>query len=156
DGKAEVLNTREGRHLLPSIVSVTERGITLGYEARSKKVRDAAHTAFSVKRLLGRGFDDLKDAIGHLPYKILPGEGIVRIQLGDRAYTPIEISAMILRELKLSAEQQLGVPVTRSVITVPAYFNDSQRQATRTAGRLAGLDVLRIINEPTAASLAYG
>jgi molecular chaperone DnaK len=156
DGKPEVLSTREGRRLLPSVVSFAGETPVIGYEARHQKVRDAEHTVFSVKRLLGRGFDDLKDAAASLPYQIIPGEGVVRIQIGERAYSPIEISAMILRELKLGAEKSLGVPVTRAVVTVPAYFNDSQRQATRAAGRLAGLDVLRIINEPTAASLAYG
>jgi len=156
DGEPQVLKSREGQRLIPSVVSFVEGQRIVGYGAKRDKVRDAAHTVFSVKRLLGRGFEDLKASAESLPYEILPGEGPVRIRVGDCAYTAIEISAMILRELKLSAEASLGVPVTRAVITVPAYFNDSQRQATRTAGRLAGLDVLRIINEPTAASLAYG
>jgi molecular chaperone DnaK len=128
----------------------------VGLRAKKQKVRDASHTVFSVKRLLGRGFDDVRDAIAHLPYEIVPSEGIARIRMGGRTYTAIDISAMILRELKSGAEKALGRPVSKAVITVPAYFNDSQRQATRTAGRLAGLDVLRIVNEPTAASLAYG
>lgn len=158
DGVPRVLDTREGRHLLPSVVSFDPRGGSpvIGYRARDRKVRDAEHTVFSVKRLLGRGFEDLAQVAGNLPYRMIPGEGTARIQIGERAYTPIEISAMILGELRLGAESALGMPVTRAVITVPAYFNDSQRQATRAAGRLAGLDVLRIINEPTAASLAYG
>ena len=151
-----ILKSREGKNLIPSVVSFMDGKPVVGYAAKEHKVRDAVHTIFSVKRLLGRGFDDLKGSLGTLPYKILPGQGIIRIQVGDRVYTADDISAAILRELKLSAEQALGMPVTRAVITVPAYFNDSQRQATRTAGRLAGLDVLRIINEPTAASLAYG
>lgn len=163
NGLPEILKSREGRNLVPSVVSFSSSPTCpdpiVGYEAKSLKIRNAGQTVFSVKRLLGRGFEDLKDASGGLPYKLLPAaekNGIVRIEAGGKAYTPIEISAMILRELKLSAEKALGQRVSRAVITVPAYFNDSQRQATRTAGRLAGLDVLRIINEPTAASLAYG
>lgn len=156
-GKPVVLPSREGHRLVPSIVSFATGEPVVGYAAKSKKVRDAEHTIFSVKRLLGRGFQDVRDSAQELPFKLLPSEsGIIRIQMGDRSYTAIEISAMILRELKLGAEKALGMPVRRAVITVPAYFNDSQRQATRTAGRLAGWDVLRIINEPTAASLAYG
>jgi molecular chaperone DnaK len=163
DGVPQILMSREGRRLVPSVVSLAAGTSVpvVGYAAKDLKVRDAAHTVFSVKRLLGRGFSEVQGIQGELPYKIVPGTGAeagggVRIQIGEREYTAIEISAMILRELKLSAEQALGVPVSRAVITVPAYFNDSQRQATRAAGRLAGLDVLRIVNEPTAASLAYG
>jgi Fe-S protein assembly chaperone HscA len=159
DGKPIILNSREGQHLVPSVVSFVEGGPRIGCVAKRKKVRDAAHTVFSVKRLLGKSFEDLAN-VGlktSLPYSLIPSsEGIVRIQMGEHAYTAIEISAMILKELKLSAEQALGCPVTQAVITVPAYFNDAQRQATRAAGRLAGWDVLRILNEPTAASLAYG
>ena len=156
NGQPEILNSRDGSHLLPSVVSLVDGEPVVGAVAKRHKVRDAAHTVFSVKRLLGRNYEDLRKVAESLPYEILPGEGAVRIQIGDRVFTAIEISAMILRELKFSAEKALGTPVTRAVITVPAYFNDSQRQATRMAGRLAGLDVLRIINEPTAASLAYG
>ncbi|MCM2276485.1 MAG: molecular chaperone DnaK [Oligoflexia bacterium] len=156
DGVPEVLRSREGRNLVPSVISFADGAPLVGYAAKSRKVRDAAHTVFSMKRLLGRGFEDLKDAAQGLPYKLLPGDGIVRIEIGGRAYSPIELSALILKELKLAAEKSLSMPVRRAVVTVPAYFNDSQRQATRAAGRLAGLDVLRIVNEPTAASLAYG
>ncbi len=152
-----IIRSPEGKSLVPSVVSFVHGKPVVGQEAKRHKVRDAEHTVFSVKRLLGRGFDDLKGtANGKMPYRIIPGEGIIRIEVGDRVYTAIEISAAILRELKLNAESALGVPVSRAVITVPAYFNDSQRQATRAAGRLAGFDVLRILNEPTAASLAYG
>jgi molecular chaperone DnaK len=159
DGQPQVLVSPLGQRLVPSVVSLKE-GVAfpvIGWEAKSNKVRDAKHTVFSVKRLLGRSYEDLK-AIAHtLPYEIVPhSEGVVRVQLGEHSFTAIEISAMILRELKQIAEQALGEEVTQAVITVPAYFNDAQRQATRTAGRLAGLDVLRMINEPTAASLAYG
>jgi Fe-S protein assembly chaperone HscA len=156
NGKPTVLNSREGGHLVPSVVSFVGDQPVVGLQAKKKKVRDAHHTVFSVKRLLGKGFSDLKESANSLPYEIVPGDGIVRIRVGDQTYTAVEISAIILRELKAAAEKSLGTPVTRAVITVPAYFNDAQRQATRTAGRLAGLDVLRIINEPTAASLAYG
>ncbi len=158
-GQPAVLKSREGQTLVPSVVSVIDGVPTVGYAAKKMKVREAANTAFSVKRLLGRGFADLKEAATQVPYEIIQQEGadsIARIRLGDRAFTAIEISAMILRELKAAAEGSLGEPITQAVITVPAYFNDSQRQATRAAGRLAGLDVLRIINEPTAAALAYG
>ena len=156
DGKPEVLLSREGRRLIPSIVSFAGTEPVIGYAAKSRKILDAEHTVFSVKRLLGRGFEDVETASESLPYRIERGEGMARIAVGGRSFTAIDISAMILREAKLSAEKSLGQPVTRAVITVPAYFNDSQRQATRTAGRLAGLQVLRIVNEPTAAALAYG
>ncbi len=156
NGQPRVLKGANGSYLVPSVISWHEGKLLVGAAARALKIRDAEHTVFSVKRLLGRGYDDLAAARAQLPYEILPGDGVVRIQVGDRAYTPIEISALILRELKQSAERELGRVVTKAVITVPAYFNDAQRQATRAAGRLAGLDVLRMINEPTAASLAYG
>ena len=156
DGAPRILKTREGRNLVPSIVSFETGSPVVGFEAKKKKVRDAGQTVFSVKRLLGRGLEDLSRDAQSLPYEIVSGEGGVRIRVNGKTYSPIDISAMILRELKLGAEQALGTPVTRAVITVPAYFNDSQRQATRAAGRLAGLDVLRMVNEPTAASLAYG
>jgi len=155
-GQPQVLKSTEGQSLVPSVVSLIEGQPIVGYRAKEKKVRDAQHTVFSVKRLLGRGFEDLKSLASSLPYEIEPGNGMVKVRVGDRTFTAIEISAMILKELKLSAEKVLGCSVTRAVVTVPAYFNDSQRQATRTAARLAGLDVLRIINEPTAAALAYG
>jgi Fe-S protein assembly chaperone HscA len=168
NGSPQILKSREGKNLLPSIVSfdtAAEEGMVgepvVGFEAKRRKTREASGTVFSVKRLLGRGFDDVKEVSSHLPYELAPasaadGKGIVRVRVGNRDFTPIDISAMILRELKLGAEKALGHPISKAVVTVPAYFNDSQRQATRTAGRLAGLDVLRIINEPTAASLAYG
>ncbi len=156
DGVPRVLPTREGRNLLPSVVNFQDGRPVVGFAARGCKITDASHTVYSAKRLLGRGFEDLKDLAGQLPYRIEPGEGVVRISVEGRSTTAIEISALILRELKLSAEASLGCAVSRAVITVPAYFNDAQRQATRTAGRLAGLEVLRIVNEPTAAALAYG
>lgn len=156
NGVPTVLHSSEGGRLVPSVVSFAGGAPMVGSGAKRLKVRDAQHTVVSVKRLLGRGLEDLQQAQFSLPYRLVHREGLVGIDVGGRIYTPIEISAMILKKLKSSAEQALGVPITRTVITVPAYFNDSQRQATRAAGRLAGLDVLRIINEPTAASLAYG
>ena len=156
NGTPQILKSRDGQRLVPSVVSFINNQVVVGLEAKRNKVRDAKQTVFSVKRLLGRGFEDLKLLIGALPFEVVPSDSLVKIRVGDQSYTAVEISALILRELKQSAEQELGVPVTRAVITVPAYFNDAQRQATRMAGRLAGLDVLRILNEPTAASLAYG
>lgn len=157
NGKPKILRTREGERLLPSVVTIQEGKTAIGYAAKKRKVRDAEHTVFSAKRLLGRGLEDIASFENQLPYRIeKSADGMLRIRIGDQAFTAIEISAQILRELKLSAEQALGHPVRKAVITVPAYFNDSQRQATRAAGRLAGLEVLRILNEPTAASLAYG
>ncbi len=158
DGRPEVLSSRDGQRLIPSVVSWVGDRPVVGAVARQKKVRDACHTVFSVKRLLGRSFEDVRESVGALPYRVFEkvGESLLRVELGDRSFSAIEISAMILRAVKKNAEEALGVPVTRAVVTVPAYFNDSQRQATRAAARLAGLDVLRIVNEPTAASLAYG
>ena len=159
DGQPQVLASPSGQHLVPSVVSFVDGSAApiIGWDAKRKKVRDAQHTVFSVKRLLGRSYEDLKEVADTLPYQIVPhAEGVVRIQVGQHSLTAVEVSAWILRELKHIAEQALGEEVTQAVITVPAYFNDAQRQATRTAGRLAGLDVLRMINEPTAASLAYG
>lgn len=155
DGKPRVLKTKDG-NLLPSVVTFSEGRPVVGREAKKNKVRLAENTVYSVKRLLGRTMQDLRDSGGLLPYEVVAGDGSLLVQVGDKTYTPIEISALILRELKASAEAELGCKVDRAVITVPAYFNDAQRQATRAAGRLAGLEVLRIINEPTAASLAYG
>ena len=156
DGKPVVLDSQEGRHLVPSVVSFQGGQPLIGDAAKALKVRDSQHTVYSVKRLLGRSYEDLKEISGTLPYQILSGDGLICVGIENRAYSVIEISAMILSELKSVAEKALGVSVNRAVITVPAYFNDSQRQATRAAGRLAGWDVLRIVNEPTAAALAYG
>jgi chaperone protein DnaK len=111
---------------------------------------------YSVKRLMGRGYNDVKDELGYLPFTVLPSEGIVKIQIDGREVTPPEVSAIVLKSLKERAEAHFGEPIEKAVVTVPAYFNDSQRQATKDAGRIAGLDVVRIVNEPTAASLAYG
>jgi Fe-S protein assembly chaperone HscA len=152
----KVIPDAEGRALLPSIVSYTPDGILVGEAARRQLVRNAARTIYSVKRFMGRGYEDVKDEACHCPFEFLASPDVVRIKVGDSSVTPPEVSAHVLRALKRRAEAYFGEPVERAVITVPAYFNDSQRQATKDAGRIAGLDVVRIVNEPTAASLAYG
>ena len=155
-GVPRVIPDREGRKLLPSIVAFTPGGVVVGEAARRQLARNPGRTVYSVKRFMGRGWDDVREDARHVPFEIIPDAEVVRIRAGDREVTPPEVSAQVLRTLKLQAEAHLGEPIERAVITVPAYFNDAQRQATKDAGRNAGLDVLRIVNEPTAASLAYG
>jgi molecular chaperone DnaK len=155
-GVPRVIPDQEGRKLLPSIVAYTPNGVVVGEAARRQLARNSARTVYSVKRFMGRGWDDVREEARHVPFEIVPNAEVVRIRVGDREVTPPEVSAQVLRALKLQAEVHLGEPIERAVITVPAYFNDAQRQATKDAGRIAGLDVLRIVNEPTAASLAYG
>jgi len=159
-GDPTVLENSEGSRLTPSIVAITKSGERLvGQVAKRQAVTNPDNTIFSVKRLMGRRFDDaeVQRTIKSVPYKVSrAANGDARVGLAGREYSPPEISAMILQKLKADAEARLGEPVTQAVITVPAYFNDAQRQATKDAGRIAGLEVLRIINEPTAASLAYG
>src|ERR1700685_3834441 len=144
--------------LCPSVVSVDEDGsIIVGEPARRRLLTQPARTIYSVKRLMGRGVADVQDELKIFPFRIDPGsDNVIRVRLGDKSFTAPEISAYILRELKSWAEGYFKEPVDRAVITVPAYFNDAQRQATKDAGRLAGLEVLRLVNEPTAAALAYG
>ncbi len=145
--------------LVPSIVHFDEHGdVSVGQEAHKSLVSDPDNTIYSVKRLMGKSYNDLKSVDGHFGYQILDDgtENLVKINVRGKFYTPIELSALILKSLKSNAEAELERTISKAVITVPAYFNDAQRQATRDAGKLAGLDVLRIINEPTAASLAYG
>ncbi len=145
--------------IVPSIVHFTSSGeVVVGNEAKAFLITDPTHTIYSVKRLLGKSYADLGKHQDFFGYKIIDDntEGLVKIRVGDKFYSPIELSAEILKELRKRAEHALKTAVNRAVITVPAYFNDSQRQATRDAGKLAGLEVLRIVNEPTAASLAYG
>jgi molecular chaperone HscA len=159
EGQAQVINDTGKGVLVPSIVHFSETGeITVGNEARNYLISDPTNTIFSVKRLLGRSYTDIENYKDFFSYKVIDDntESIVKIKVGDRFYTPVELSGLILKELKDRAEHALKTPVNRAVITVPAYFNDAQRHATRDAGKLAGLDVLRIVNEPTAASLAYG
>jgi len=155
-GVPRVIPDAEGRKLLPSIVAYTPNGIVVGEAARRQLARNPTRTVYSVKRFMGRGWEDVREEARHVPFEIVPSAEVVTIRAGDREVTPPEVSAQILRTLKLQAEAHLGEVVERAVITVPAYFNDAQRQATKDAGRIAGLDVLRIVNEPTAASLAYG
>jgi molecular chaperone HscA len=159
EGKPQVINDTGKGVLVPSVVHFqTGGGLIIGNEAKEYLISDPQNTIFSVKRLLGRSFKDVQEHSDLFSYKIIDdnSESLVKIKVGDNYFTPIELSGMILKELKERAEHALKTAVNRAVITVPAYFNDSQRQATRDAGKLAGLDVLRIVNEPTAASLAYG
>src|SRR5437867_5404287 len=155
-GQPRVIPDRDGQRLLPSIVSFAGGGGLVGAAARRQLVRRPQSTVYSIKRLMGRGYEDVKGELRYFPFKVLPSEGIVKIEIGSREVTPPEVSAIVLRSLKERAEAHFGEPIEKAVITVPAYFNDSQRQATKDAGRIAGLDVVRILNEPTAASLAYG
>ncbi|HEV8524241.1 MAG TPA: Fe-S protein assembly chaperone HscA [Terriglobales bacterium] len=155
-----VIPGEDGSNLLPSVVALDLRGnIVVGNPARKYLIETPERAIYSVKRLMGRGVEDVQDELRLFPFRLAadlkPGE-VLRIRLGDQEFTPPEISAFILRQLKKNAERYFGVSVTQAVITVPAYFNDAQRQATRDAGRIAGLEVLRLVNEPTAASLAYG
>ncbi len=159
DGNAQVINDMGKGVLVPSIVHFNEVGaITVGNDARNFLISDPSNTIFSVKRLLGRSFKDVENYKDFFSFKVIDDdtESVVKIKVADKFYTPVELSGLILKELKDRAEHALKTTVNRAVITVPAYFNDSQRHATRDAGKLAGLDVLRIVNEPTAASLAYG
>lgn len=159
DKNPKVINDMGKGVLVPSIIHFGPAGeITVGNEAKNFLLTDPQNTIFSVKRLLGRSYHDIENHKDFFSYKVIDdnSDSLVKIKVGDKFYTPIELSALILKELKERAEHALKTPVNRAVVTVPAYFNDSQRQATRDAGKLAGLDVLRIVNEPTAASLAYG
>jgi Fe-S protein assembly chaperone HscA len=155
-----ILPGEDGSHLVPSVVAVDHDGrMLVGNAAREVLLKSPERAVYSVKRLMGRGLEDVQGELKlfpfHLAKDLAPGE-VLRINLGERSYTPPEISAQILRQLKRNAERFFGAPVKQAVITVPAYFNDAQRQATKDAGRIAGLEVLRLVNEPTAASLAYG
>jgi len=159
-GTPTVITTAEGSRLLPSVVAFNKNGERLvGATAKRQAVINPENTVSSIKRLMGRHFDEVEAERKIAPYQVVKGptgDARVKIQVNNREYTPQEISAMILGKLKADAEAYLGEPVTQAIITVPAYFNDSQRQATKDAGKIAGLDVLRIINEPTASALAYG
>lgn len=146
----------DGQTKVPSIVGLTDNGLIVGDSAKAHLIRDPSRTIYSVKRFMGKGLDDVKDELKYFPYHLHEKNGVIRIEIGDKTYSPPQVSAMILKELKRRAEEYLKEDISKAVITVPAYFNDSQRQATKDAGLIAGLEVLRIINEPTAASLAYG
>jgi molecular chaperone DnaK len=155
-----VIPGEDGLNLVPSVVALDEKNqIVVGNAARKYLIETPERAVYSVKRLMGRGVEDIQDELKLFPFQLAEDlhEGeVLRIKIGERTYTPPEISALVLRQLKRNAERFFGAPVTHAVITVPAYFNDAQRQATKDAGRIAGLDVLRLVNEPTAASLAYG
>ena len=161
-GEPTVLENSEGRRVTPSVVAFTKTGERLvGDAAKRQAVTNARNTIYSIKRFMGRKFDEVQEELKRVPYKVVRGpngDAVVEVEVEGRrrTFSPPEISAMILGKLKADAETRLGEKITQAVITVPAYFNDSQRQATKDAGRIAGLEVLRIINEPTAASLAYG
>src|SRR4030088_1147595 len=157
-GQAVVIPNLEGGWNTPSVVAFTESGERLvGQVAKRQSVTNPANTVYSIKRFMGRRFNEVSEEMKLVPYKVIRGEnGDARVEIGDKKQSPPEISAMVLGKLKEAAEAYLGEKVTKAVITVPAYFNDSQRQATKDAGQIAGLEVMRIINEPTAAALAYG
>ena len=155
-GEPRVIPGRAGRAMVPSVVALTDNGLIVGDAAKEHLTRTPERTVYSVKRFMGKGLADVQDELAYFPYSLTEQGGVIRIKLGDKSYSPPQISAMILKELKQRAEAHLGESITKAVITVPAYFNDSQRQATKDAGMIAGMEVLRIINEPTAASLAYG
>ncbi len=152
-----VIENSEGYRTTPSMVAFTKNGERLvGHAAKRQAITNAGNTIFSIKRFVGRKFDEVPNEKKIAPYKVVNVNGEARVEIGDKTYSPQEISAMVLQKMKQTAEDFLGEKVTEAVITVPAYFNDAQRQATKDAGKIAGLDVKRIINEPTAASLAYG
>src|SRR5579884_556942 len=157
-GRPKILAGPGGERIVPSVVAMTGSGeLVAGRPATEVLLSRPDRAVYSVKRLMGKGIADVAGERHWFPFRIAEGsESIIRIAWGDRIFTPPEISAHILRRLRRNAEACLGVPVTKAVITVPAYFNDAQRQATKDAGRIAGLDVLRLVNEPTAAALAYG
>lgn len=157
--KPVVLKEFDGNALVPSVIHFGEAGsLSIGDEAKKHLIEEPYNTIFSVKRLMGKSHNDVREYADFYSYKVIDDgtDSLVKVQVGDKFYSPIELSSYILAELKKRAEHILKTPVNKAVITVPAYFNDAQRQATRDAGKLAGIDVLRIVNEPTAASLAYG
>ena len=157
-GEPVVITNPEGGRLTPSVVAFTKTGERLvGQVAKRQAVTNPENTVFSIKRFMGRKFDEVTEEMKMVPYQVVrASNGDARVNANGKEYSPPEISAMILQKLKQAAEEYLGQPVTKAVITVPAYFNDAQRQATKDAGQIAGLEVMRIVNEPTAAALAYG
>src|ERR1700687_4562321 len=157
-GESVVIPTQEGARTPPSVIAITKSGERLvGQVAKRQAVTNPENTVYSIKRFMGRRYDEVVDEMKRVPYKVVKGpHDDARVEIAGKVYSPPEISAMILQKLRVDAEARLGEKVTQAVITVPAYFNDAQRQATKQAGEIAGLEVLRIINEPTAAALAYG
>lgn len=157
-GEPKVIVNQEGTRTTPSVVAFTDDGERLvGQVAKRQSITNPEKTIFSIKRFMGRRYDEVIDELKSVPYQVAKGtNGDARIKIGDKLHSPPEVSAKILQKLKLAAEDYLGHPVAQAVVTVPAYFNDSQRQATKDAGKIAGLEILRIVNEPTAAAMAYG
>ena len=157
-GEPKVIANEEGGRTTPSVVGFTKTGERLvGQVAKRQSITNPENTIFSIKRFMGRRFDEVNEEMKMVPYQVVrASNGDVRINAGGKEYSPPEVSAMILQKLKQAAEEYLGSSVSKAVITVPAYFNDAQRQATKDAGQIAGLEVKRIINEPTAAALAFG
>src|ERR1700738_958845 len=157
-GQPTVIVNQEGARLTPSVVAIAKDGERLvGQVAKRQSVTNPENTVFSIKRFMGRKFDEVSSEASRVPYKVVRAQnGDAWVEARDKKYSPPEISAMVLQKLKQAADDYLGEKVADAVITVPAYFNDAQRQATKDAGKIAGLNVLRIINEPTAAALAYG
>ncbi len=158
EGAPRVIADLDGSRLVPSVIYFDQAGeVLVGNRAKEKMIDKPENTIFSIKRFMGKGINDVREDLPLLPFNVsADSEHIIRLKIFGRDYTPPELSAFILRDLKRNAEAALGEEIKNAVITVPAYFNDAQRQATKDAGRIAGLDVLRIVNEPTAASLAYG
>src|SRR5580765_4052015 len=154
-----VIPGEDGDRLVPSVVAITPGGVLVGNAARTTLLENAGNAVYSAKRLMGRGVEDIQEELKLFPFQIAedvkPGE-VLKLKIGGKVLTPPEVSAYVLSQLKRNAERFFAAPVTKAVITVPAYFNDAQRQATKDAGRIAGLEVLRLVNEPTAAALAYG
>ena len=152
-----VIPNSEGDRTTPSVVGFSKTDRLVGKPAKNQMVTNPENTVYSIKRFMGRKFNEVSQEISMVPYKVVSAAGNeVRVDINGTLYSPQEISAVILQKMKKTAEDYLGETVSEAVITVPAYFNDSQRQATKDAGRIAGLDVKRIVNEPTAAALAYG
>ncbi|HXC61957.1 MAG TPA: Hsp70 family protein, partial [Nitrospiria bacterium] len=156
-GQPKIIPDLDGHRLVPSMVTFTPEGVVVGEQAKQLRAENVGNTIYSVKRLMGKGIGEVKAELTMVPFQVSDQSNeVIRITINGHDYTPPELSALVLKQLKTQAEKFFGEPVNQAVITVPAYFNDSQRQATKDAGQIAGFEVLRILNEPTAAALAYG